>query len=111
MSNKSITESTVSELIERRKKHDFMIKLIDAELLKKGGRSEQKRSPPKEKKSPKEASNDKKKSSMSATRDNMKIILEKHQIEFKSNMTKGELEGLIKKHNLVRIVEEYHKNK
>ncbi len=103
MSTKSITESTVSELIEREKKHRFFIKLIDTELSKRGTKTEQKKSPIK--KSPK------KKAITYGTRDEMKEVLEKHKIDFKSNMNKTDLLSLVKKNNLVRIVEEHHKNK
>ncbi len=102
--NKSITESTIPELIERRKKHKFIVQLIDAELSK--------RNSSKEKKSPKSTSGESsKKSSISYTRDDMKEVLGKRNVEYKSNMSKDELTTLIKKNNLVRIVEDQHRNK
>jgi ATP phosphoribosyltransferase len=114
---KSLSECTISELKERKSKHEFLIKMIDSELEKRKGKTnnvlisiktknndikkDDKKSPPK--KSPT------KETTIDATRDDMKVILSQKNIKFASNSTKSELYEIIKKNNLIRNVENYHK--
>ena len=113
MSNKSISESTLSELIERKKKHQFFINLIDAEIAKRKGNVQSNKTiaikksitvkPQITKKtSPKKAS---------TTRDDMKTILKRKGIDFKSSDSKADLLEIVRKHNLVRTVDDYHKER
>ena len=115
--NKSITESTVAELVERRKKHEFFIKLIDAELAKRKGNSssvivsvkpKKVDAVKKEKKSPEKKSPNK---DLSATRADMITILSKRSVDFKPSMNKSDLTALIRKNGLVRTVESHHEQR
>lgn len=134
--SKSISESSTNELLERIEKHKFCIRLIDAELSKRNDNSvsikkgikiktntssndainkvlPKKASSPK-KASPKKASSPKKGSSSKkgiATRDDMKVILKRKGIEFKESANKMELQELVRKNNLVRVVDNYHKER
>lgn len=49
--------------------------------------------------------------SKACTKEDIKVILKKKDISFKANASKDDLMTLVRKHNLVRTVEEYHKNK
>jgi len=123
MSSKSIAESTLEELIERKKKHIFFIHLIDAEISKRKGDTSttknnifiKKTSPKKgspKKTSPKKTVNEKvSPKNINCTRDDMKAILKRNNIKFKENSNKIELQEMVRKHNLVRIVENYHKER
>ncbi len=99
-SSKSLTESTSAELIERKKKHIFFIKLIDEEIAKR-----------KPKITIKKATNNEAKKDLTATRDDIKAVLSSKNITYKANMTKDELTAIVRKNNLVKAVEEFHKNK
>lgn len=105
--SKSISESTLAELLVRREKHLFCLKLIDMEIAKKKGKTIIIK-----KTVSNESVSDKKVSPVkTATRDDMKAVLKKNGIEFKESAKKAELQELVRKHNLVRIVDNYHKEK
>ena len=110
-SNKSISESTLDELLERRKKHQFCLKLINEELAKRGynifttpNTNTSNTAIKNKKKSPN-------KSGINATRDDMKTVLNRSNVSFKTGAKKEELVELIKKHNLVRGVESYYRQR
>jgi len=127
--SKSISESSTNELLERIEKHKFCIRLIDAELSKRNDNSVSIKKGIKIKTNtssndainkvlPKKASSSKKVSPKKAsskkdiaTRDDMKVILKRKGIEFKESANKMELQELVRKNNLVRVVENYHKER
>lgn len=123
-STKSIAESTYAELLERKKKHQFALRLIEQEIDKRksskdkvsaatatsAAKKKSEDSKPKEKKEKKEKEEKPKKAKDSATKDEIKAVLNSNKVEFKSNMTKEDLMGLARKHSLVRAVEEKHKS-
>jgi len=119
--SKSISESTEAELIERKQKHEFVIKLIDSELSsrKSGSKVEKSASfnPLKVSFAPNVKDNTNSKTIKRggsqlnlSTKEDMKHILTENKIEYKTSMKKDELIVLIKKHNLIRAVENYTSN-
>jgi len=100
---KPITDSTNDELIERRKKHQFIINLIDDELNKRKALKRVSSTPNIDK--PDEPA--KKKSINDSTKDDIKAVLTANNIEWKSSMKKDDLIALVKKNNLVRACEEF----
>jgi hypothetical protein len=118
-SNRLLTDYTLQELEEKKKKYKFMVKLIDEEISKKNGKK--KSSKKSTKKDIKKTSDEDKpihknekvkiKSTIKPTIKDIKYILTNKNIDFKANMNKEELWDIVKKNNLVRIVEDHHKNK
>ncbi len=51
------------------------------------------------------------KKKVSFTRDDMKTVLKRNNIKFNETMKRSELLEIVKKHNLVGKVKEYHSNK
>ena len=101
---KPISESSTDELMERKKKHLFIVSLIDAEINKRN---------PKEK-SDKTGKNTvshnitiKRTNINNSTKEDIKNVLKKNNIEFNASLKKDELIDLVRKNNLVRKVEEY----
>ena len=95
---KSFAECSLEELNERLKKHKFCIQLIKDEIKKKGVESKSAT-----KQAPKKARGD-----IQSTKDEMKRVLSDKSIEYKVSSSKDDLISLIRKHNLVRTVEDIH---
>jgi hypothetical protein len=91
MESKKVEEMTLDELMDKRDKLKMAIKRVNSEI---------------EKKRP-----TKKKGNDKPTKDDIKMMLTRHNKQFKTGMTKNELMEIVKKNNLVRVVEEYAKNK
>lgn len=120
---KAILDSTVSELIDKKKNHEYYIDMIDKELLKR--RSDQNttkkltvksdtakpKAKPKAQPKVEEKLTTIKKKKIDATKEDMKAVLIKKDISFKANSTREELVELVKKNNLVRVAENHHKAK
>lgn len=106
MSSNGTTYSdySTSELLEKKKKHQFIIKLIDDELRRRKSSST-------EVNLTKKKSDSADKKSISATKDDIIQVLKNKNISYKSHMKKSELESIIRKHNLVKYVENFHKRK
>ncbi len=111
MSTKSISESTLAELMEKKEKHKFCIKLIDAEIAKREGKTIKIKKVSPESSTQVKKVSPKKGSTKTATRDDMKAVLKRKGIDFKESANKAELQEIVRKNNLVRIVENYHKER
>lgn len=113
--SKSFAECTKSELLEKRKKYEFGIKLIDEELVSRKKMINNKNtvnktinnSVKKEKSSDSDESN-KNKNKKKATKEDFKKVLNDKNIEYSSKLQKTDLEQLIKRHGLVKKAEEEH---
>lgn len=111
--SRSLSDISTEELIERCRFHENTIKIINNELsnrnvVTKKANITVKRIPTIQKNDKKNIKRDGKKG---ITRNNMMVILDRKDIKYKKNSTKAELLDIIRKNNLVRIVEEYSSNK
>lgn len=103
METEELARYTLPELLERKKRLQYAIKLVEAEIKKK--------TPIEEKKVEKKLELPKKSAKNGITKYDIKMVLRQHGKTYKTDMKKVELMELARKHNLVRAVEEYSKTK
>lgn len=111
--NRKLAELTTEELREKRKYHEVIIKIIDNELTSRNVDAIKKinivsKMDVSKKQDTTKKTDVKKKQ---ATRTDMMVILDKKDIKYKKNSTKQELQDIVRKNNLVRVVDEYSQNK
>ena len=107
--NKTLADLTSEELRERRRYHDAVIKLIDAELSKRGTTriNINKNVSTTQASSKPNVAKPKSSNKKQFTRGDMMAVLDKKDIKYKKSDTKAELMDIVRKNNLVRTVEEY----
>jgi len=97
--SKTLSEMASEELIVRRRYHTEVIKLINAELSKRGAIKTIKITTPASKTVSKTTTSKKE-----PTRAVIIGVLEKHNIAYKKSASKAELMDIVRKNNLVRTV-------